>query len=690
MPATMLPRFLCVAAILCSGTAAIANPTLLPQPQRVQYGTGSLPVAGLTIAFSPAPATEDRFAANELARGLKEKTGIAVGVTGSPRGSAIVLERTGTVDPLPLPGEKAGPDSREAYRLSVDAKGVRLAGRSSAAIYYGVQTLLQLVDISGASPSIPYVRIEDWPSLPYRATLVDVGSEGPMSTVDRVKSEIDLLARFKANQYFLYSEANIELDGYPLLNPGARFTKAQVREIIRYARERHIDVVPAVELYGHLHDLFRIERYADLADFPHGGELNPQNPKVKALLQDWVGQLADLFPGPFVDIGFDETFAIEQAAERAGAGVTPVKLFVDQLSEVAKLFQAKGKHVMAYGDIMVKFPAIVSQLPPGVIALAWYYDPQPDPEYKKWLDPLVSQHVPHMVLPGVSSWSEVAPDFDMTFANVDTWLAAGRKSGALGIVNTVWTDDGQVLLQMSDPGIAYGAAASWQSVPIAHSEFFAEYARLMYPAAAAADVAQAFTELNSAEQKLQTVFGQQTMSGVWADPFSPRVLDSIRKHREELRQCRLHAENAQESLYRARSKGVWPQDLPSLLVGARLFDYAGMKYLYAIEMADSWQALPPQPTHQQLGAVLSQGITPQTHSRTSDLMDAISGLKEPYRRAWLTEYTDYRLPAALGRWDAEYEYWRRAQSRLRELIGSFHDHDRLPSLTELLSESRVR
>jgi hexosaminidase len=689
----MNPRLVwAIAAVWCSGAFAVAQrQTVLPQPEHVQYRTATVPIRGLTIRFASDPASEDRFAADELARGLSERTGMTIAVSDSASGAprSIVLTRTGALDPLPGPDEKAGPDSREAYRLTIAADGIRITGRSSAAIYYGVQTLLQLVEGTGSSSRFPQVQIDDWPSLPYRATLVDVGSEGPMCTVEQIKKQIDLLARFKGNQYFFYSEANIELDGYPLLNPPARFTKGQVRDIIAYARQRHIDVVPAVELYGHLHDLFRIERYSDLADFPHGGEFNPENPKVKSLLQDWIGQIAALFPSPFVDIGFDETFAIEKAANRAGPGITPVKLFIGQLSTVASVFQDRGKRVMAYGDIMVKFPEIISQLPPGLIALAWYYDPQPDPQYKQWLDPLVANHVPHMVLPGVNSWLEITPDFDMTFANVDTWLAAGRKSGALGMVNTVWTDDGQVLLQMSWPGFAYGAAAAWQSGPMQRSDFFPQYARVVYSGATAADVTQALSELNEAEQKLQAVFGQQTMSKLWADPFAPGVVDQIRTHREDLRQCRLHAENAEESLFRARSKGLWPQDLPSLMVGAQLLDYAGMKYLYAIEIADSWATLPPQPTKQQLADVLSQGVALQTHSRTADLMDTISQLKEPYRRAWLAQYTDYRLPTALGRWDAEYRYWRRAQSRFTRLLARFRDHDRLPTLTELVAETPV-
>ena len=683
-------RLAWLVAFVGIGTLAAAQRQLLPQPQRAEYGTGTLPIAGLAITFASTPSAEDRFAAQELALRLKEETGTTVPVLTSSRhtGSAITLKRTGAVDALPVPGEKAGPDSREAYHLIVSAKGVQITGRSSAAIYYGVQTLLQFVDRQDRT--LPEVKIDDWPSLPYRGTLVDVGSEGPMCTVEQVKKQIDLLARFKANQYYFYSEANIELDGYPLLNPQARFTKEQVRDIIGYARQRHIDVVPAVELYGHLHDLFRIERYSSLADFPHGGEFNPENPQVKKVLADWIGQIAQLFPSPFVDIGFDETFAIEKAADKSGAGMTPVKLFIGQLKTVANLFEARGKNVMAYGDIMVKFPEIVPQLPPGVIALAWYYEPQPDPEYRRWLEPLVAHHIPHMVLPGVSSWSEIAPDFDMTFANIDTWIAAGRKSGALGLINTVWTDDGQVLLQSSWPGMAYGAAAAWQSTPIQRTEFLPEYARLLYRGNSPAELVRAFSELNAAEQKLQAVFGQQTMSKVWADPFAPGVIEQIRQHRDEFHQCRLHAENAEEALIQARSRGEDAPDLASAMVSARLLDYTGMKYLYAIEISDAWATLPANATRQQLADVLSQGIAFQTHSRTSDLMDAISQLKAPYREAWLAQYTDYRLPTALGRWDAEYQYWRRAQSRFQQLLAVFRDHDRVPPLNELLADSQIR
>ena len=679
------------AALCCIGTLhAQQRVQILPQPQAIQYGSDSLDIRGLSIGFASTPSIEDRFAAHELARSLAEKTGIEVPVLSNrTRRPAILLNRTGPVAPLPVPGEKPGPNSREAYRLTVSQHGVEISGSSSAAIYYGSQTLLQLAEGSGNSARFPEVDIHDWPSLAYRGTLVDVGSEGPMCTMTQIEKQLDFLARWKANQYFLYSEGNIELKGYPLLNPQARFTKDQIRRIIAYAQERHIDVIPAIELYGHLHDLFRIEKYSDLADFPHGGEFNPTNPKVNALLKDWVSQLSELFLSPFVDIGFDETWSIQKAAEHAGSNATAVQLFVKQLANVTSLFQAHGKHVMAYADIMVKFPAIVTKLPPGIIALPWYYDPAPDPTYKKWLAPLAENHVPMIVISGVSSWDTVAPNFDKTFANIDTLLAAGRKDDALGLLNSVWTDDGQMLMQMSWPGMAYGAIAPWQSAPMQQSKFFADYSRLMYRKAAAPEMAQALTELSAGESSLEAVFGENTMRAFWQDPFSSRVLKRLQSHREDLRQCRLHAESAEEHLYRAKSLGEQPAEISIFMLGARMLDYVSMKHIYALEIADIWTTLPSRPTKAQLDDALEKGTFNDTHSRTADLMDAISQLRQSYRREWRAQYTDYRLYTALGRWNAEYQFWRRAQTRFSNFSSDFEEGDALRSLEQLAGDCPI-
>jgi hexosaminidase len=440
-------------------------------------------------------------------------------------------------------------------------------------------------------------------------------------------------------------------------------------------------------MYAHLHDLFRIEKYSDLADFPHGGEFNPEDPRVKAMLEDWVNQLSELFPSKFVDVGFDETWSLQKAAGHRGAKSTPVQLFIQQLTTVTHLFQAKGRTVMAYADIMVKFPGIVPRLPKGLIALPWWYDPSPDPEYKRWLDPLVAEHVPHIVTTGVTSWDQIAPDFSVSFANIDTFLAAGKKSHAQGLLNTLWTDDGQALLQISWPGMAYGAAAAWQRSPMHPARFFADYTALEYPPAIANELSAALSELNVAEALLQKAIGNETMLEFWRNPFRDPSLKATAAHREDLRQTRLHAEEALVHLYAVRDAAPATPHLESYLAGAQMIDLAGLKFLSANEIAAAWKTLPAKPTRQQLMDVLEQGISNETHSRCMDMMDGLTENKEIYRTAWLQQYTAYRLGTALGRWDAEYEFWRRAQANFERLRTTFKTGDALPSLKQLTSPS---
>jgi hypothetical protein len=597
---------------------------------------------------------------------------------------AIVLDREGATDePLALPGEKPGPDSREAYDLTVTGQGVKVHARSSAGIFYGLQTLRQLVEGEGSQASLPLVDVHDWPSMAYRGTMVDI-SHGPLPTEKEVERQLDFLARWKANQYYLYSEDSIELTGYPLLNPDGRLTKEEVRRIVAYGRERHIDVIPNFDLYGHQHDLFRVEQYSDLSDEAHGTEFDAGNPKVMTLLTDWVDQFADLFPSPFVSIGFDETFQIEAATHATGAAAEPATLFVKQLSTVAGLFEKHGKHVMAYDDIIVKYPQVIPQLPPGLIAVAWYYTSE-DPTYKRWLGPLIAHHVPHVVQPGVTSYDDITPDNDTSFENIDTFLAAGRQSGALGLVNSVWSDDAQLLFRMSYPGMAYGAAAPWQTVPMDRANFFSDYAHLMYPAAIATDIASALSNMTQAETDIKKVLGDQSMFGLWEDPFFPTNYKKLADHREDLHETRMHAEQAETALYHAESVGVGPETVNSLMVGSELLDYAGEKFQAPLDMAAIWDKFgPTRPDEDRWWNEWESQVTHYDHSYVTDLMDRITNLKPAYRAEWLEEYKPYRLGSALGRWDAEYQYWRGVHEKLRHFNDSTHAGDPLPPLDQVI------
>jgi hexosaminidase len=660
-------------------TQALAehNP-ILPAPRQITYGGGMLPLAGLAIRLPANALDEDRFAEHTLAGCL----GGNIRETDADA-HAVFLNRTGAADPLAVPGETPGADSREAYTLHITATGVEVRARSSAGIYYGVQTLCQMIEkvAGGSGQVLPEAEVSDWPALAYRATMVDM-SEGPLLRVADIKRQIDLMARWKNNQYFFYNEASIDLEGLPPGLPGSRLSKNDVREIVAYGRERHIDVVPCLELYGHLHDLFRREEFSALADFPHGVEFNATDPKVKVLVANLAHQYMELFPSPFVHIGFDETWQLQQAASQ-GAGA-PATVFLEQLKNVSGLFTSQGKTVMIWADIVVKFPDIARLLPKGILAVAWYYDPRPDPEYKRWLGALVDNHVPHLVAPGVNGWSEIAPDYSLTFDNIDTFLAAGRKSGSIGSVNTIWSDDVQMLKRPALPGIAYGAAAAWQQQPMDRQRFFADYAAREYPQAAAPHVAAALQAMADSETALQSVLGQSTMLALWGSPFRAKTLAAATTHAADLRRSRLLAETAEESWLKAVEAGANAGDAQSYIVECRLLDYAGMKFQYGAEITKQWKLLGQHPTPDRLDNDFDNIVVSQQHGKLPDLMEVITTLKPQYQEAWLAEYTPYRLPAALGRWDAEYEYWRRLQANFYLALQDYRPEQGLPSFESLL------
>ena len=678
--------FLACVYLLKPIMAQMTHPRLLPEPREIKYADGWVNVRQLCEAPIAHAAMEDRFAQKTLDEGLH----VSLRACEGSKGVAVQLERTGAIDALPVPNETPGPEAREAYSLIIGPSGVSIRARSSAGVYYGVQTLLQMVERdANGNARLPYANVHDWPELAYRGTLMDAGSEGPMLTFEEVEKQIDFLAKWKDNQYFFYSEGNIEMRGYPLLNPKARFTQQQIREIVAYARERHIDVIPAVEMYGHLHDLFRIEKYSELADFPHGGELNPSSEKAHAMLEDWANQLEELFPSKFVDIGFDETWSLQKNAEHSGANSTPVQLFIQQLTFVTSLFQKKGKTVMAYADIMVKFPGIVPRLPRGLIALPWWYGPVHEPQYKRWLEPLVAEGIPHIATTGVTSWNQIAPDFTLSFENIDTFLLAGQRSHSMGLLNTLWTDSGQNLLQLAWPGMAYGAAAAWQHAPMQPQTFFADYSRIQYSPQIAEHFAAGLSQLDAAESSLQHAIGDETLVAIWEDPFTKSSLDAMKGKGEDLHQARLEAEGALEHFYAIKKAAGDTPQIDSFIVAAQMIDLTGMKFQYAGEIAETWKSIPAHPTREQLLDVIVQGISNQTHSRCMDMMDAFTETRENYRQAWLQQYTPYRLGTALGRWNAEYLFWEHAQANFESVRTRFKTGQTLPTLQEITSPGYV-
>ncbi len=684
------PHCLCFAALLGLVPALVckaAPPQLLPQPQRAVWGKGNLPLAGVTLVVAGQASEEDRFAAGALASTLTTASGqpVAVG-NGSAGGRQIRLIREGSDTPLPAIDDHPGPDSREAYKLKLTAQGGEIRARSSAGLFYAVQTIRQLAATSSVSGTLPEVEIEDWPSLAYRGLMMDT-AHGALPTVAEIERQLDFIARFKLNQYYFYAEANIELQGYPLLAFGARYSRQDIQEVVVYARERHIDVVPCLEFYGHLHDFFKLESYADLGVLPHGGEINPRNAKLQAVLADWLQQMASLFPSPWFHAGLDEPWELERAGPLATGGVAPLALWSDHLRFVAATLTKLGKRPMYWADVssgaqlFTRYPELARQIPKDAIAVSWEYDPNKD--FGPALNPLIERKVPFFVATGIWHWQDVSPAFTRTFQNIDGFVAQGRAAGALGVIHTAWTDDAQSIYREALPAFAYGGAAAWQQEPVNRETFFADYSRLVYPADMALEVAAGIQAMSQSQDLLSEALGSETMFRMWDDPLTAAHLKRYREQREKLHKSRLLSEEAQTHFIGALTRGDPTGTLAPLLLGARMLGYVSMRDLYAIEIEDWHKRLGARPTSSDAYFHLGTQGASRNHSRLADLMDEVTALRETYREAWLKEYTTWRLGSALGRWDAEYEYWRRLQARIWETLDGFKDGTEFPSLESL-------
>ena len=196
----------------------------------------------------------------------------------------------------------------EGYVLVVDAHEATIIGATGSGVFYGVQTFKQLLPLPGAPRVLPTGTVRDWPAMRYRGIDDDL-SRGPFPTLEFQKHQIRVFASFKINIYSPYFEHTLLYPDQPLAAPpGSALTPAEAAELVAYARQYHVTILPEQEAFGHLHHVLKYELYQDVAETPHGHVLAPGQAGTLPLIKDWFTQIAQEFPSPFIHIGADETF----------------------------------------------------------------------------------------------------------------------------------------------------------------------------------------------------------------------------------------------------------------------------------------------------------------------------------------------------------------------------------------------
>jgi hexosaminidase len=323
----------CVSWPLLAAGEEGAPLSLVPQPAKVQREQGVFELnaeAGVVVDDGDAEA---RDAGQQFVERLKQGTGMDVRIKKQSGGRAIALTRKDANPAL-------GP---EGYTLTVKPDGVVISAAQGAGLFYGMQTFLQLLPpdvfstikvVEARSLAVPAVRIEDEPRFSWRGLLMD--SSRHFFTKQEVKNFLDVMAQQKLNtlhwhltdcvgwrleirKYPKLTEVGAWRDGIEFgLDPksstaygpdgryGGFYTQDDIREIVAYAQQRHITIVPEIEMPGHSGAVLRA--YPQLACETNANVFCAGNDEAFAFLQDVLTEVMELFPSQFIHIGGDEVF----------------------------------------------------------------------------------------------------------------------------------------------------------------------------------------------------------------------------------------------------------------------------------------------------------------------------------------------------------------------------------------------
>lgn len=683
-------RAICAAglfALVCSSTVALAaEPKLLPAPREVHW-TGEALLPSTVAIVVPGHDRDDEFAAADLADALKlgGRT-IAAGAqfrvellrAASVEGKAALSALNAKID---------APMKDEGYVLAVDAKHAVIVAETASGVFYGVQTLKQMLPLAGEQASIATGSVRDWPAMKYRGVDDDL-SRGPFPTLEFQKKQIRVFASFKANIYSPYLEHTLYYANQPLAAPpGSYLSPADVAELVRYAAQYHITVVPEQEAFGHLHQVLKYDIYQDVAETPHGHVLAPGQPGSMPLIKDWFKQIAEQFPSPFVHIGADETLDLGRGRthdEVAKRGYGPV--YVDFLKQIHDGLAPLNKKILFWGDISWDDPKAIPGLPKDMIAVPWnYWDTT---GFDKVLVPFQQAGMETWVAPGDDNWNEVYPKAKIAFGNIQGFIRDGQKYGSTGALNTVWNDDGEGLFNEDWYTVLFGPVAAWQPGESSIENYQNAFGRVFHGDQtgkineALKEVMASFAALDKAK------YTYDSDSLFWVDPWSSQGRDLSVKILPVAKELREHAERALVLVAQARAEhpDLKEQDaLTALDLGARRLDLIGLKFEVADEIAATYQQAVAQ-QHDKTRANDTRNILEQISSmfgRCQDLRDGYSAIKDEYSQIWASENRPYWLGNVTVRYDLAIQNWQQRSIRFQGAIYDWENGKELPSPTAL-------
>jgi hexosaminidase len=673
----ILSAFVFVAA---SANAQSANVQIIPEPKQLTIGEGSFSLGRDTrIVLADGKSGEDRFAAQDFVDDVKATADVALSI-GKSRKDILI----GRIDLLPIAQslKKGGAEppstlNEEGYVIVSTADRVIVAGNTAAGTFYGLQTLKQLVRGEGASAFIPAVKIIDWPTMRWRAVSDDI-SRGPVPTVEYVKRQIRTEAYLKMNMHSFYMEHTFASESHPLIGPeGGSLTPAEIKELVAYARNYHVELVPEQQTFGHLHKALRLEKYAELAETPYGDVLSPQQEGSYKLIGDWYKELNELFPGQFFHIGEDETFELGEGQSKTEAQTKGVgAVYFEHLNRVRDLLKPYNRKLMFWGDIALHHPDLIGNIPKDMIVMNWQYGARDD--FWSSIKPFQDAGLQQFVCPGAQTWNQIFPNTEAAAKNIINFVRDGQKAGAIGMMNTTWDDDGESLFEMSWYPIALGAAASWQEGALDVDKFDRNFDWSFFR-----DEGNEFVKATRSLGSVNAMLTAGTTDELfWRDPFTTQFQNQARNLKDKIVTMRIQVEDAQESIIKNEKRARRNQStLEAMRFAAQRFDYLGRRYEVMLKFSDQyWDA------YLNLGdrvkARKLRYYTGAIYNNLREMAEELSILKEGYRRQWLAENRPYWLDSVLARYDGMIRMWLNQSRAMDEALRKYEATSTLPNPEE--------
>ncbi len=398
--------------------------------------------------------------ANDLKRHLKTKAKIIFNATGA---GDVIIARDPSIK------------EKEGYRLIVNKENIIISASTDAGIYYGIQTLRDLIIMHGKK--IPCCRIDDSPDFSRRAVYHDT-ARGRVPKIETVKAFIERLARWKINELQFYIKNTFTWAAHPSISKGfSPYTPDDILEIQAYCHLHHIKFVPSIATLSHNELILQLPEYRHLAELPgyngwEGGTmLCPTNPKSFTLIKELHNEFLPLFESDEVNLCCDEPWELGQGrskrtADRIGRG----QVYLNFLLKLHRNCEKHGKRMNIWGDIVLKYPELIKDLPKDVVMLNWDYEVNGPhiPRTKEFVD----AGLPVLACPGTQAWQRHGTDLPKAIGNVSNFARIAKKYNIEGILNTDWGDFGnRNPLGVSLHGYAHGAAHSWNTKAVNDKTF---------------------------------------------------------------------------------------------------------------------------------------------------------------------------------------------------------------------------